>query len=142
MFSVQPELLFSQYGIKLTQGSDYLQVKYNVVEMPILLKATFGQRPDLKFFVNAGPVFSYAASGTVSAQEAGQSDSQAMDLSQQGRFAFGVAGGVGVALKAGPGSLLLEGRYSYLMRSQDDGTKTSPQNLMLSIGYLFPLSGH
>ncbi|MBD2703119.1 outer membrane beta-barrel protein [Spirosoma sp. BT702] len=136
-FSVQPEILFSQYGARLALGSDYLQIKYNLVEVPVLLKASFGQ-PNLRFFVNAGPVGTYAVSGTVSVREGGQSDSQTIDMSQQGRFNYGVSGGAGVALKAGPGTVLLEGRYSYLVGNED---KTTPQAAMLSFGYLIPMGG-
>ncbi|GAB3997666.1 hypothetical protein GCM10028807_43280 [Spirosoma daeguense] len=137
VFSVQPEILFSQYGTRLAIGSDYLQVKYNLVEVPILLKVAFGQ-PNVRFFVNAGPVGTFAANGTVSVRESGQTDSQSIDLSQEGRFNYGVSGGAGVSIKAGPGSVLLEGRYSYLVGSDD---KSTPQNAMISVGYLFPLGG-
>ncbi|GAB4035403.1 porin family protein [Spirosoma gilvum] len=139
-FSVQPEILYSQYGVRFTLGSDYLQLKYNLVEVPVLLKVAFGQ-PNLRFFVNAGPVGSYVSSGTISVQEGGQRDSQAIDMTGEGRFFYGLAGGAGVSLQAGPGKLLLEGRYSYLMADHEDGSTTKPQNAMLSIGYLFPLGG-
>ncbi|GAB3963171.1 hypothetical protein GCM10028805_65740 [Spirosoma harenae] len=139
-FSVQPEVLYSQYGVKFAYGSDYLQLKYNVVEVPVLLKVSFGQ-PNLRFFVNAGPIGSYALSGTISVKEGGQSDSQSVDMGQEGRFSYGATGGLGVALKAGPGSVLLEGRYNYLMVNQEDGSTTKPQNAMVSVGYLIPLGG-
>lgn len=139
-FSVQPEILYTQYGVKMTAGPDYLQLKYNLIEVPVLFKASFGQ-PTLRFFVNAGPVGSYTMGGTVSVQEAGQSESQKIDMTGSGRFSFGVSGGAGVALQAGPGAIQLEARYSYLFSSNDDGTKLKPQNAMLSVGYLFPLGG-
>lgn len=139
-FSVQPEILYTQYGVKMTAGPDYLQLKYNLIEVPILFKASFGQ-PNLRFFVNAGPVGSYTMGGTISVQEAGQSESQKIDMTGSGRFSFGVSGGAGVALQTGPGAIQLEARYSYLFSSNDDGTKLKPQNAMLSVGYLFPLGG-
>ncbi|MBN8822935.1 MULTISPECIES: outer membrane beta-barrel protein [unclassified Spirosoma] len=139
-FSVQPEVLFSQYGVRFALGSDYLQLKYNLVEVPVLLKVAFGQ-PNLRFFVNAGPVGTYVLSGALSVREGGQSDSQAIDMSGQGRFSYGVAGGVGVAIQAGTGKVLLEGRYNYLMADHEDGSTTKPQSAMLSVGYLFPLGG-
>lgn len=137
-FSVQPEILYSQYGIKMTAGSDYLQLKYNFIEVPVLLKASFGQ-PNLRFFVNAGPVGSYTMSGTISVQEGGQAGSQKIDLTGSGRLSFGVSGGGGVALQAGPGAVQLEARYSYLFSSNEEGTALKPQNAMLSVGYLIPL---
>ncbi|GAB3498161.1 porin family protein [Spirosoma knui] len=138
-FSVQPEILYTQYGVRFTAGADYLQLKYNVVEVPVLLKATFGQ-PNLRVFINAGPVATYAINGTVSALESGQSGSQALDMTNEGRLAYGATGGLGIALQAGPGKVQLEGRYSYLVSGQNDGgSQTKPQNAMLSIAYLLPL---
>ncbi|WP_420149554.1 porin family protein [Spirosoma sp.] len=139
-FSVQPEILYTQYGIKMTAGPDYLQLKYNVIDVPVLLKASFGQ-PNLRFFINAGPVGSYTLGGTLSIQEAGQSQSGKIDMTNSGRFSFGAMGGAGVAVQAGPGAVQLEARYAYLFSSNEDGTKLHPQNAMLSVGYLIPLGG-
>ncbi|GAB4003787.1 hypothetical protein GCM10028808_00080 [Spirosoma migulaei] len=139
-FSVQPEILYTQYGVRVAAGADYFQLKYNLVEVPILLKASFGQ-PNLRFFINAGPVAGYTTSGTISVQESGQSQSQALDVTSSGRLSFGASGGAGVALKAGPGSVQLEARYSYLFSSNEDGVALNPQNAMLSVGYLIPLGG-
>lgn len=138
-FSVQPEVLYTQYGVRLAFGDDYLQLKYNLVEIPVLLKASFGQ-PKLRVFVNAGPVITYTASGTISVREGGQSDSQSLPMSNEGRLAYGASGGAGVAISAGPGRVQLEGRYTYLMSGNGDD-QTKPQNAMLSIGYLLPLGG-
>ena len=139
-FSVQPEVLLSQYGIRLNLGSDYIQTKYNLIEVPVLLKVSFG-RPDLRFFVNAGPVATYAMSGTVSYREDGQINSDAINMGKQGRLSYGGAGGAGLAIKAGPGNVLLEGRYTYLLTNQEDGVRSTPQNAMLSVGYLIQLGG-
>lgn len=136
-FSVQPEILFTQYGVRVAAGSDYEQYKYNLVEVPVLFKASFGQ-PSLRFFVNAGPVLTYTMGGTYSVSIGGQSDSQKIPMTNDGRLAFGASGGAGLALKAGPGSVLVEARYSYLF-SNKSGVTLHPQNLMLSAGYQIPL---
>ena len=121
-------------------GADYLQLKYNLVEVPVLLKASFGQ-PNLRFFVNIGPVATYTMGGTVSFLDSGQSGSQKIDLTNTGRLSFGGAGGSGVAMKAGPGSIQLEARYTYLFSSNENGDKLNPQSLMVSAAYLIPLGG-
>ncbi|UFH52656.1 porin family protein [Spirosoma sp. KNUC1025] len=139
-FSVQPEILYTQYGIKMTAGSDYLQLKYSIIEVPVLLKASFGQ-PNLRFFINAGPVATYTLGGTLSALEGGQSGSQKIDMTNEGRLSYGASGGAGVAIQAGPGAVQLEARYSYLFSTNDNGTNLHPQNAMLSVGYLIPLGG-
>lgn len=137
-FSVQPEILYTQYGVKVTDGTDYLQLKYGIVEVPVLLKASFGQS-NVRFFVNAGPVATYTMNGKISVQESGQSGSKPLDLTGTGRFSFGATGGAGVAVQAGPGAVQIEARYTYLFSSNDDGAKINPQNAMLSIGYLIPI---
>lgn len=139
-FSVQPEILYTQYGIRMAYGADYLQLNYNLIEVPVLVKASFG-RPELRFFINAGPVGAYTLSGSVSVRESGQSQAQAIDMTGAGRFSYGATGGAGVALKMGAGTILVEGRYSYLFSSNEDGANLTPQNAMLSVGYLIPLSG-
>ena len=59
-------------------------------------------------------------------------------MTDETRLTFGASGGAGVALKAGPGSVLVEARYSYFF-SKEDGVTVHPQNLMLSAGYQIPL---
>ncbi|MBD2701174.1 PorT family protein [Spirosoma sp. BT702] len=139
-FSVQPEILFSQYGIRMTAKPDYLQVKYNIVEVPVMLKATFGQS-DLRVFVNAGPVVTYTLGGTVSFVNGSQSGSQEIDMTGSGRLSYGAAAGTGIALKAGPGSFIVEGRFTYLFSTNENKDKLNPQSLMGSVGYLIPLGG-
>ncbi|GAB4024013.1 porin family protein [Spirosoma koreense] len=139
-FSIQPELLYTQYGARIAGGSEYVQEKYNIVEVPVLLKASFGQ-PNVRIFVNAGPVGTYTVGGTASYQIDGQTGSQKMDLTGTGRLSFGATGGAGVAIKAGPGSVLVEARYSYLFSSSADGAGIRPQNAMLSAGYMIPVGG-
>ena len=139
-FSIQPELLFSQYGIRMKAEPDYLQLTYNLIELPVMLKATFGQ-PNLRFFVNAGPVISYTMGGTLTFLNGSQSGSQAIDMTGSGRLSYGAAGGSGIILKAGPGSLMIEGRYTYLFATNENKDKLNPQNLMGSIGYLIPIRG-
>ncbi|QHW01000.1 porin family protein [Spirosoma endbachense] len=138
IFSVQPELLFSQYGVRMTFGADYLQLKYNLIEVPVLAKATFGQS-NLRFFINAGPVATYTMGGTISLLDDGQAGSQTIDMTNEGRLSFGASGGSGVAVKIGPGAVQLEARYTYLFSSNENGAKLKPQNLMVSASYMIPL---
>ena len=140
-FSVQPEILYSQYGVRLNVGSDYVQLKYNLLEVPVLLKATFGQ-PNVRFFINAGPVATYTMNGTISFRDMDQTGSQKNDLTNTSRLSFGASGGSGVALKAGPGAVQLEARYTYLFSNNENGDKLNPQNFMVSAAYLIPLGGH
>src|SRR5688572_22040218 len=58
MFSVQPEILFSQKGYKLENEGDWVKEKLNYLEVPLLARLSFGDEA-LKFFVNAGPYAAY-----------------------------------------------------------------------------------
>ncbi|MBO0930243.1 porin family protein [Fibrella aquatilis] len=138
-FTIQPEILYSQYGFKLTSGADYAQVKYNVVEVPLLLKYTFGQS-GMRFFVNAGPTATYLLNGTLSVKEGGETSQGAIEIGpNDGRVNYGGSLGLGVALKAGSGSFQIEARGTYLKTSDSDA---SLQNAKLSVAYLLPLGGH
>ncbi|MBO0952574.1 porin family protein [Fibrella forsythiae] len=137
-FTIQPEILYSQYGFKLAAGSDYLQLKTNTVEVPLMLKYTFGQT-NTRFFINAGPTATYLLGGKISFKEAGESGEADMEIGpNDGRLNYGGSLGLGVALKAGPGSLHIEARGTYLVTDQ---ANVSLQNGKLSVAYLIPLGG-
>jgi len=143
LFSVQPEVLYTRRSIKATtdyEGETYLlQMDANSVEIPILLKASFGKGP--RFFVNAGPYVNYALSGRLTAKGGGESQTQTIKYGENdARLEYGVTGGVGATLPLGPGSLLLEGRFTYglgnnaQVKADEYGKVAS-----FSFGYLLPL---
>lgn len=135
-FTVQPEVLYAQYGFKAAAGSDYLQFKFNVIEVPLLLKYTFGQS-NARFFVNGGPTATYLLGGTISVKSGGETGEAPIEVGpNDGRLNYGGSIGVGVALQAGPGSLHVEARGTYLTSSEADGNLL---NGKLSVGYLIPI---
>ncbi|MBO0935876.1 outer membrane beta-barrel protein [Fibrella sp. HMF5335] len=137
-FTIQPEVLYSQYGFNVTAGTDYARVKYNLVEVPVMLKYTFGQST-MRFFVNAGPTATYLLNGTITVKEGGETSQADIPIGpNDGRINYGGSLGLGVAMKAGSGSFQLEARGTYLKTS--DGN-TSLQNAKLSVAYLLPLGG-
>ncbi|MEL1240721.1 porin family protein [Flavobacterium flavipallidum] len=50
-FSIQPELLFSQQGYEITNGSGRFIQKLNYINLPVMFKAY----PSQNFFLEAGP---------------------------------------------------------------------------------------
>lgn len=131
-FTIQPEVLFSQYGVKMGAGSEYIQFKFNTVEVPVLLKYTFGQG-NARFFVNAGPTATYLLGGTLSARIGGESVEAPIEIDpKDGRINYGGSAGVGVAL----GQLQLEARGTYLTSSKADGQLIGGK---LSVSYLLPI---
>ncbi|GAA4414798.1 hypothetical protein GCM10023187_44700 [Nibrella viscosa] len=151
VFSVQPEVLLNQYNFRytLSQGSrsGFAEGTINALEVPVLLKASFGGRT-LRFFVNGGAFGTYFLNGRV--KGVATLNNLAIDLSgpieREGfseRFGYGVTGGLGLSVRLGPGNLLLEGRYNYAIdntqRTSEGETKA--RLYMASLGYLIPLGG-
>ncbi|XWW44546.1 outer membrane beta-barrel protein [Fibrella sp. USSR17] len=135
-FTIQPEILYSQYGFKVTAGADYVQIKYNLVEVPVMLKYTFGQST-MRFFVNAGPTATYLLNGTITIQEGDDTNRASLPIGpNDGRINYGGSLGLGVAMQAGTGSFQIEARGTYLKTSEG---ATSLQNAKLSVAYLLPL---
>ena len=57
-FSIQPELLYSQQGYKITNSSGTFTQKLDYINLPIMLKAY----PSKNFFLEAGPQIGLAVS--------------------------------------------------------------------------------
>jgi hypothetical protein len=57
-FSIQPELLYSQQGYKLTNNGETFTQKLDYINLPIMLKAY----PSKNFFLEAGPQIGLAIS--------------------------------------------------------------------------------
>ncbi len=158
MFSVQPEILFSQIGAKMTHTADptdptdengSLQITGNTVTVPILLKAKFGTSDNLKFFVNAGPYISYLLSSRALLVSGSTTvfDETAKFTDNKGRIGYGAMAGGGVELGLGFGKLLIEARYA-LGLGDNEGTTAGmvkndsfPRSIMGSVGILIPIGG-
>jgi len=160
MFSIQPELLYSQKGAKWEDSGNELSTTTNYLEIPVLAKFTFGS-DDLKFFVNAGPYVGYMVSGKhkmVWDDEDISTDIE-FDYPDQNdffpdenrvkpnRLDLGLALGAGVGVQAGPGTFNIEARYglgltdisTYEKERPNEYPKSSNRNFGFSVGYMFPL---
>jgi hypothetical protein len=158
MFSVQPEILFSQIGAKIahtanpadpTDENGNLKITGNTVTIPILLKVKFGTSDNLKFFVNAGPYASYLLSlrNVLVSGSTTVFDENIKFTDNKGRIGYGVMAGGGVELGLGFGKLLIEGRYA-LGLGDNTGTtagvaknESFPRSIMGSVGILIPIGG-
>lgn len=149
-FSIQPEILYSQYGARVVSSTNLAQLKSNVLEIPLLAKYTFGHR-NTRFFINGGPFIDYALNGKYIVS--GQIGSIPINLTQDVRFdktndriAYGLTGGAGVTWRIGPGNLLTEVRFSYSLQSKVPpsvlvlgGTELHARLGMVSMGYTIPV---
>ena len=160
VFSFQPEINYGQQKVKASatiQGQGItLTATENRVEVPLLLKFSFGNPSASRFFVNVGPYGAYSLSGTIKGTVLGVPVNEKVTYDgSEGRISYGAAGGLGVALKLGPGHLTVEARGLYELGNNAaktttiPGGTTSPVNtndisrvlLQGSIGYLIPIGG-
>jgi len=148
MFSVQPEILYSQSGSKVsgTLGSSAVTAEtvINNITVPVLLKFAFGSSK-FNFFVNGGGYGSYALNGNTKITSAsGTLNNKVEFTDNKGRIEYGAVGGAGISLGLGAAQLLLEGRYYYGLGNNsglDNNSNSFARNIQGSIGILFPLGG-
>jgi hypothetical protein len=160
MITFQPEVNYSQISVKAgasIQGFNLsVQGINNRVEVPLLVKASFGDSDRARFFVNAGPYAAYILSSRLKASLGpfGDIDEKVTFEGSEGRISYGLAGGLGVAIPLGPGHLTIEGRGLYELGDNAKNMSVDPtipvdtdvQNtkyltLQASIGYLIPIGG-
>ena len=160
IFSFQPEINYSQQKVKASatfQGQGIsLTATENRIEVPLLLKFSFGNPAGSRFFVNVGPYGSYALNGMVKGNVLGIPVNEKVTYDgSEGRISYGAAGGIGVALKLGPGHLTIEARGLYELGNNAPKTTTVPGDptssvntneidrvlLQGSLGYLIPIGG-
>ena len=160
IFSIQPEILFSQKGLKYEDDGDSFATQMNYLEIPVLGKFMFGS-DDINFFINAGPYAAYMMGGKHMAEFGGDDLSTEIDFDypdqhplfpnnnreKPNRMDFGLAVGAGLGINAGPGTFNLEARYGFGFNDITEYEKERPngipkathRNLGISVGYLFSL---
>lgn len=149
LLSLQPELLFSQKGIKFKNGSDYIKLTTNYLEIPVLIKVSFGS-DDFKGFFNAGPYFGYWLSGKSIICFDGKTEKDIYEFDDEGnnqdnRLDLGLSFGGGMAFKIGSGNLIFDLRYGLGLADMnkiegdkpDNYTKSLNRVIGISLGYLF-----
>lgn len=138
-FSIQPEVLYSIRRARANVFGNFVEVRYNLLEVPLLLKYSFGN--DIRFFVNAGPYGAYALKGMSKGRFSGQSFSRPVNYGDgsEGRFEYGATGGIGVVVPVGGSSVLVEGRYTRAFgMNLDPKPRQYPQILTLAFTYILP----
>jgi|GEM_PF-1915527 len=149
LFSVQPEILFSQLGINAKAASGSLtasvEAVVNTVQVPVLLKLSFGG-DKFRFFINGGGYGSYELGGTQKITINGSTTTQKIEYgADETPIEYGAVGGAGIQLGLGRAKLLLEGRYNYGLGSNAKkvaGTTESYSRVIMgSVGLLIPIGG-
>lgn len=151
-FGVQTEVLFSQKGQRWTQQIDnfdtYQKLVSNYIEFPVLGVARVGGEK-VKAVFCLGAYFAYWSGGYL--ETAVRQDKQTVNsdhtdqvfTSDERRFDAGLASGIGMEIKAGPGAVELAVRHDLGLadrsRSDEPHTATYNCNMFFSAAYLVPL---
>jgi hypothetical protein len=110
-FAIQPEVLYTQKGVKLTFDTEFFdavdgEVEADFVDVPVLARYTFGQG-GTRGYVFAGPSFDFKVNAKAKASAMGVSEEEDLDDQVEG-FEFALVFGGGVEF----GPVLLEARWS------------------------------
>ncbi|MDJ1501774.1 porin family protein [Xanthocytophaga agilis] len=167
IFSIQPEILYTQKGFKEKYDDGNIDYHINHLEVPILLKETFGEEDNLQFFGYVGPYLGYALGGKLKDKENGMSSTSKIKFKDEpenysggdiyisknevNRLDIGAYVGAGVSLPVGPGAFSLEARYGYgftNFRKDPDNSasrkdlKSQNRTIGVFLGYSISLRGN
>ncbi|UKB79582.1 porin family protein [Chryseobacterium sp. MEBOG07] len=126
-FSIQPEVNFISKGTKFKNSFGNETYNFNYIEVPVLAKYSFGP-----VYVNAGPSIGFLM---------GKSDKIKAAYGKTKTIDFGVQMGAGIAIPAGPGKMIIDGRYNLGLSniSDEKGVDVKNRGFTVSLGYAIPL---
>ncbi len=156
-FALQPELNYTVKGFKLqdSYGIELFQVplplgvsaltRLHYLEMPLLAKVKMGNERAHLYFAG-GPTVGYALKGTLETRAdflvEWELFETPLDLNELGanRLEWGLVGGVGAGVQAGPGTFFADFRYSHGLSEVYDiplvRERVQNRGFSLSTGYL------
>ena len=141
--SIQPELNFVQKGAKgemeVEQQELTTKMKLNYLELPVLVKATFGSTT--KFFFNAGPSIGLGLGGKIKAEAGGMSASADVKFGEpkegddalyiEKRTDFGVQFGGGVIIAE---KVMIDVRYGLGLTDLNEDVDMKNNVLQFTVG--------
>lgn len=151
-FGVQPELMYVTKGGKFDEfdpdlGATFTgELRLDYIEIPVLLTVPLMTGPGIAPYLYGGPAFAFEVGCTVAFSGGGFAGSASCDEGDdefdRKKFDVGAMIGGGIAVPAGPGALLLEGRYNFglinLNDSDEDGSARHRSGAVL-LGYSIPI---
>lgn len=139
MFAIQPEVLYSQKGIKAEEAGATAKLKLDYIEVPVLFKVNIPiEGSKVRPSVYAGPAVAFKASCKVSGSVGGvdvdvDCDDPLIDLPVKSTD-FGVAFGGGIAFDVGGAEVGIDVRYTLgLTKIDDDPDPFDIKNRVISI---------
>jgi hypothetical protein len=148
---LQTELMYVTKGAKDSFVDDDFdltvdgEVRFSYLEVPLLLVVPIAAGPRLEPYVYAGPALAFEVGCTVHVAAFGFSESADCDDEMIGaerkKFDVGAMLGAGFAVPAGPGSILVEGRYNFGLVNISEGAddKVRHRSGAVLFGYSFPI---
>jgi len=146
---------------KATNGNPDATLKINMLEVPVFLKATLGNK--VKPYIKVGPTFGLVVSSKAEANYSepgpGQSKTYTANYNDVlGSFEFGVCAAAGIDFKVGKSTLFIDARYSVGLRDLYKGgtiewksgdeiivvkksgaTKLTTKGIQVMVGIAFPI---
>lgn len=146
-FMIQPELMLTQKGFKITGDENTLYSQYMFVDVPVLFKLRAQNLSDIKPSLYLGPVFSYKVQSDTWAENAdpnlatNETDTllatshHAEDTSRD--FDLGIA--LGVDLHSFTSNVIVDFRYTMGMLKMDNVSSQDVRhsNFTVTLGYAF-----
>jgi hypothetical protein len=145
---LQPELMYITKGFKMEDDESDAEGKFKLsyIEIPVLIVLPLTQGASFSPYVFGGPAFAFEASCKIAFEGGGVSGDvdcdEGGDTIERKKFDVGAMFGAGFGIPAGPGSLLIEGRYNFgLMNIADTDGDESLKNRSgaVLVGYSIPL---
>lgn len=138
-FAIQPELLYSSKGAKLSYdnfilGEGEYRFNLNYVELPVLAVFNLGEH----FNIHVGPYLGFLASANIKDldDDGTIQDIDDLEVDNFNRFDYGVAGGIGFDLEG----VMIGARYTYgLNEVGEDGSLSGEltDNSKNSVGTIY-----
>jgi len=152
LFAIQPEVLYSPKGAKLTDEEVTASINLKYIEIPILLMARIATNGNLRPLFYVAPVVSFESSCKLAASGEGVTidvDCDAAGDATDGDFElktkstdFGMAFGVGLEVNLNALVLQLDGRYNLGLSNLNDtsgeediSVKNRTWQFFLGVGY-------
>ncbi len=120
---MQAELLALTKGSKEDFEGSSASLKLDYIEVPVLARFGLGANPMISPYIMVGPAFAFETGCSAELSGGGGNigaDCDDTDFPRK-KFDIGAAGVAGLEFRAGPGNILVEGRYTHgLLNINDD----------------------
>jgi hypothetical protein len=144
--SLQTELLAVTKGTKLGDPNpdEDLKVKLDYIEVPLLLRFGMSSGTGFMPYVMAGPSVGFEIGCELDLEDSDleeDCDTAGVGFFERAKTDFGLTGALGFELPAGPGNILVEGRYTLGLTdlNKEGDSKSRNRSFGVFAGYAVPL---